>query len=180
MKTFTCATCKNEWPENYCPVCAHTIDRATIQQAFSSTPPLLAKSNIAAADVEVSRGHSAARPSKSDCPICGTVNTGKATGQFKAVGFQAFPNQCCFVCDAVWRPACPKWGALVCMICGCAAWLLVSVMFPGAFGTVFLSAILGVVPILYGLAVLAGMGGKMRILSKGRTAMEQAGRIRSK
>ncbi len=28
MTTFTCSTCGKEWPENYCPECARTIDRS--------------------------------------------------------------------------------------------------------------------------------------------------------
>lgn len=27
--TFTCGSCGRNWPENYCPECAHTIERAT-------------------------------------------------------------------------------------------------------------------------------------------------------
>jgi hypothetical protein len=33
MKTFICPTCKSEWPENYCPECAHAIDSLLVQRA---------------------------------------------------------------------------------------------------------------------------------------------------
>ena len=32
---FTCSTCGKAWPENYCPECAHTIERTRVQP-----PPL--------------------------------------------------------------------------------------------------------------------------------------------
>ena len=31
MTTFKCLTCGQEWPENYCPACAHTIVRTQTQ-----------------------------------------------------------------------------------------------------------------------------------------------------
>src|SRR6266404_4028224 len=37
MQTFTCPTCGKEWPENYCPQCAATIDRVLVPKP-SSTP----------------------------------------------------------------------------------------------------------------------------------------------
>jgi hypothetical protein len=33
MKTFICSICKREWPENYCPDCARTIERSLEQRA---------------------------------------------------------------------------------------------------------------------------------------------------
>jgi hypothetical protein len=36
---FTCSTCKNEWPENYCPVCARTIVNAPVLEKSNSPRP---------------------------------------------------------------------------------------------------------------------------------------------
>src|ERR1700744_1001283 len=36
MPTFTCSTCGKTWTENYCPECAHTIDRAWIPPLASA------------------------------------------------------------------------------------------------------------------------------------------------
>src|SRR6185436_5717384 len=35
----TCETCGREWPENYCPECAHTIGRAATQAVPPPLPP---------------------------------------------------------------------------------------------------------------------------------------------
>jgi hypothetical protein len=37
MQPFTCPTCGKEWPENYCPQCAATINRALVPKASSTT-----------------------------------------------------------------------------------------------------------------------------------------------
>lgn len=37
MQTFTCPTCGREWPENYCPECAGTINRALLPKPASAT-----------------------------------------------------------------------------------------------------------------------------------------------
>lgn len=34
MRVFTCSTCGKEWPENYCPECAHTIHRTQLEQGI--------------------------------------------------------------------------------------------------------------------------------------------------
>lgn len=36
---FTCFTCKKEWPENYCPECAHTIVRPPVPPKPGSVAP---------------------------------------------------------------------------------------------------------------------------------------------
>jgi len=44
---FTCSTCGKEWPENYCPECFHTIERAPAPPA----PPVVASTVEAAETV---------------------------------------------------------------------------------------------------------------------------------
>lgn len=39
MRVFTCSTCGKEWPENYCPECAHTIDRTHLDQGIPKAVP---------------------------------------------------------------------------------------------------------------------------------------------
>ena len=100
------------------------------------------------------------------CPTCGSANITKAGGQFKTVGFQAFPNQSCGDCGTVWRPGCSKSVAIVCVISGCAGGLVSLLMFHGFAGS-WAICMLGVMPILYGFSVLLGIGGRMKVLSKG-------------
>jgi hypothetical protein len=38
MQTFTCSTCGKAWSENYCPECAHTIDRIPTPQLPHHAP----------------------------------------------------------------------------------------------------------------------------------------------
>ncbi len=50
---FTCSTCRNEWPENYCPVCAHTIDTSQTQRVPQDPSPVLVKSNVPESDARI-------------------------------------------------------------------------------------------------------------------------------
>jgi hypothetical protein len=179
MTMFTCSTCGKEWPENYCPECARTIERPLTQPTPPGAPPVLARTTRSESETKLSPGQSATRVGRNDCPICGSANTGKADGKFKTLGFQAFPNRYCYACDAAWQPTCPKWAALPCVVSGCALWMLDLFMSSGLFRH-GLIGFLSWIPILYGLAVLFGIGGKLRILSKGSLATEQVPRIRSK
>jgi hypothetical protein len=179
---YTCSTCKNEWPENYCPACAHTIDRSLVQQMPSSPSPLsvgLTSETI----TKASPSQSTKMVGRNLCPLCGSAATGKADGQFKTggffTGFQAFPNRCCYVCDAAWKPGCPKWAAIVCVVCGCAACPLAYLMLSGLTAKWF-AVLFGALPVLYGLDVLFGNGGKMRILTIGNFDLKQSDRDQSK
>jgi hypothetical protein len=168
MKTFTCPTCKKNWPENYCPMCARTIDKTIAQQPAPA--PSQPKFQQSVRDLPPT---STANRGRNDCPLCDSKHTGKADGKFKAVGFQAFPNRCCYNCDAAWMPACPRWIAVVCIVAGVAAWLLLLLMFTiagnsGSIGSTIALSFFGWLPVLYGLAVFVGLGGKMKILSKGQ------------
>ena len=167
MKMFTCSACGNEWSENYCPVCARTIERPPTQQMPPVAPPVLARTTRSGSEIKLSPGQPATKAGRKDCPVCDSANTGKASGKFETVGFQAFPNRCCYACQAVWRPRCPKGAAIVCMLSGCALSVLAPLMFSGLFQHIMIG-VLGFVPFFYGLAVLLGIGGKLRILSNGR------------
>ena len=115
-----------------------------------------------------------------DCPICGSTLTGKAEEKFKATGFQAFHNRCCYLCDAVWKPGCPKWLALVGIAAGALVWFLdILLTKAGALSDPiarYLLAGLAAAPALYGLTVLLGNGDRIEILSKGQNAVKQPAR----
>ena len=179
---FTCSTCGSEWPENYCPACGHTIDRSAGKAVSVEALPPVIGSVTAKSNQEASPKASASGRSRNDCPACGSVGTGKAEGRFKGVsslGFQAFPNRVCYGCGIVWKPACPKWAAAVCVLGGGAACLLAFLMFTGDGRLAFI-ATFGAIPILYGVAVLVGMSGKMQILSNGSPYAEQTASTRSR
>jgi hypothetical protein len=179
---YTCSTCKNEWPENYCPACAHTIDRSLVQQ-MPSIPPPLPVGLTSESNTKASPSQPATVVGRNHCPLCGSAATGKADGKFKSggffTGFQAFPNRCCHVCEAAWKPGCPKWAAIVCIVCGCAASALAYLMFTG-FGRLWFAILFGAVPILYGLDVLISKGEKMKILSIGNFDFKTLDRTRPK
>jgi len=52
---FTCSTCGKAWPENYCPECAHTIERTQVQSSSLEVPPKPAISQTMRALNAVSR-----------------------------------------------------------------------------------------------------------------------------
>jgi hypothetical protein len=39
VRTFTCPDCRRDWPENYCPECARTIDRSLDQPKAEPRSP---------------------------------------------------------------------------------------------------------------------------------------------
>jgi hypothetical protein len=162
----------------------------------SESLPTLVMSKGPASVTKVSPSKSATKAGRNDCPVCGSANTGKATGKFKAVGFRAFPNRRCYVCDTIWAPGYPKWAALVCIVTGVTVFFLkilidaIGLMAAGpenvnrgilySFSNAFVIFTFSLLPTLYGLAVLVGIGGKLRILSKGSLTVQQAARARSK
>ena len=110
------------------------------------------------------------------------MKSGKANGQYKTKGFQAFPNRCCYTCEAAWTPACPKWAGVACVLSGFAVWLL-QYLLSGLStipGSNYLAGIFGLYLIIYGLSVLAGKLGKLRILSIGNFDFKTLDRPASK
>jgi len=147
------------------------------------SPPLPASSKVSESSTKAFQIQSAPVSGTKLCPLCNSAATGKADGKFKGggffTGFQAFPNRCCYECEAVWNPGCPKWAAIVCMVCGCAASALAYLMFTG-FGKLWFAVIFGAAPILYGLDVLLNKGEKMKILSIGNFDFRTLDRTLSK
>ena len=180
---FSCSTCENEWPENYCPVCAHTIDRSQVQETPPSNSPLPKRYRVSISSTKTAPIHSAIGSGIKLCPLCGSADTGKAEIKYDRggffMGFQAFQNRCCYVCEAAWKPGCPKWVAIVCMISGCAASVLAYLMFTG-FAEKWFAVFFGLVPFIYGLDVLVSKGGRLKILSIGNIDLKPLDRNRSK
>jgi hypothetical protein len=52
MATFTCSKCANQWTENYCPVCAQTINRPPSQQPPPIARPASTPSPVPAASAQ--------------------------------------------------------------------------------------------------------------------------------
>src|SRR6476660_4482021 len=52
------------------------------------------------------------------CPVCRSANTKRTKGEFAVLGFQAFGNRICELCGTAWRPSCPRWVAITCMLAG--------------------------------------------------------------
>jgi len=113
------------------------------------------------------------------CPACRSLNTHVTKGEFKASGFQAFGNRVCNQCGTAWRPRCPRWAAIGSIVTGffVLGGVLATVVFLGpatlsnakdAEGVVgfCLLVVMGTWAFFYGMAVLLGRAGKMRILGK--------------
>ena len=173
MKMFKCSKCGVEWPENYCPTCAQTIERPAAQPAPTARSSW-ASAKLSETEANALSGKPTAKAGGMDCPICGSTGTGKAEGVHKSEqpGFRVFANRRCYVCDAVWQPACPKWAGLAAIVAGGAISYLAFIMYTG-FTRCGMIAFLGCLPIAYGVAVLIGMEGKTVILLERRSQTKQ-------
>ena len=117
------------------------------------------------------------------CPACLSLSTHVTKGEFQASGFQAFGNRVCDKCGTAWRPHCPQWAAIVSIGTGCVVLGIVLVIVGflfnqhvppnfsgrGAFKgvlTVGFLVVMGSGACCYGIAVLLGRAGKMKILGK--------------
>lgn len=117
------------------------------------------------------------------CPVCESLNTQVTEGEFKASGFQAFGNRICNRCGTAWRPSCPRWAAIVCVVTGVL--LLLAILVPlglvlaqhkipdlggdnslKGVGIVGFFVVAGFGFAVYGIAVLCGRAGSMKILGK--------------
>ena len=117
------------------------------------------------------------------CPVCKSLNTQVTKGEFKASGFRAFGNRICERCGTAWQPACPGWAAIVSVMTGVL--LLLAILVPlGLFlarhkipdlsgednlngvAMVGFFVVAGFGFIIYGIAVLCGRAGSMKILGK--------------
>ncbi len=121
------------------------------------------------------------------CPACRSLNTRVTKGDFRAKGFQALGNRICDQCGTAWRPRCPRWAAIACIITGCVmlggfsvtAWpdlhshgLGTLLNMQGRRGSA--KGLVGLVTLvvaafwacLYGIAVLCGHAGKLTVLGK--------------
>jgi Zn-dependent protease with chaperone function len=70
METYRCSTCQSEWPTNYCPVCARTIERAAgasapVPQPIAAAEPASAPASRSAMDLLRASRTSAAEPTLS-------------------------------------------------------------------------------------------------------------------
>jgi hypothetical protein len=113
------------------------------------------------------------------CPACRSLSTHVTKGEFKASGFQAFGNRVCDHCGTAWRPRCSHWAAIGSIVAGffVLGGVLATVVFLGPAtlsnakdveGVVgfCLLVVMGLWAFFYGIAVLFGRAGKMRILGK--------------
>src|ERR1035441_1986281 len=64
MTMFTCSTCGKEWPENYCPECARTIDCTIDRSQMDQTPPELSTRGVPAAPALDPQGRNRAMRSR--------------------------------------------------------------------------------------------------------------------
>ncbi|MHB9023911.1 MAG: hypothetical protein ACYC7E_06995 [Armatimonadota bacterium] len=106
------------------------------------------------------------------CPVCGALTCKSIAPRDTLVTFQ--PDRQCVSCGAIWRPACPRWGANFFVIIGVlflflAAYLCFmltrndswthEVVIVGAFISIF-----GIACLAYGIQVLRGKTGQEMIL----------------
>jgi len=118
--------------------------------------------------------------SHAQCPECQSSRSRTARGRFAASGTQAFRNRECKECGTVWRPSCPRGVAVVFIAAGFVLPLSIIFIF-GAFpneargfwsmGSVF---VIGISSAVYGIRVLRGRAGQLRVLGKVETKAENA------
>ena len=125
------------------------------------------------------------------CPSCGSPNSRVSLTEFRARwGWQPLGNRICGECGTAWRPQCPRWAAAVSIVVGCVMWAcaltLVGVAAHEQGLSSFIDSIvqnespdvskgilvfaafilLALWPFLYGIFVLRGQAGELRILGK--------------
>jgi hypothetical protein len=114
------------------------------------------------------------------CPLCGGRSRKKFPeyDTFWDVRFQH--NRECQTCATVWAPACPRWGAYLCVVAGLlmVAGNVALVVWFGRdeargmdWGFAMLLGLVlglpGLMAVVYGLGVLTGNAGKLKILQRG-------------
>jgi hypothetical protein len=119
----------------------------------------------------------------SQCPACGSLSTHVTKGEFKASGFQAFGNRVCDRCGTAWTPPCPRWAAIASIVTGCVVLgvilagtgFLLNQRVPANFNyakaikvvVMFgFFAVMGLWACSYGMNVLLGRAGEIKILGK--------------
>ena len=137
-------------------------------------------------------------PSHKQCPTYQNLKTRTASGQFASSGDQAFKNRTCDACGTTWRPACPRWLAITIIVAGIVLPLgLLALNLAGSQGISELGntmgrpaqtqprngwgmpAVCGFVMAacgLYGIRVLYGKAGQMRILVNPTDKDEERGK----
>ena len=128
---------------------------------------------------------------KNNCPKCGSLDFSVLPK--KGLAFQFAGDRACKTCGTVWRPGCPKWGAILSLVVGLILFVIllisgieyvsdlaqgrsrlqegfiVSWMLWAAFAVGFANAV------IYGFRVLTGKAGLGKIISEGiRPALHQA------
>jgi len=103
--------------------------------------------------------------SDTQCPKCGSLN-GHVTQGYR--GFQSFGRRYCDDCGTAWRLACPRWAAILSIVTGCVmlagAWA--GIVAHRELGGVLVFVLLGLWASLYGVGVLLGLAGQIRILGQ--------------
>ena len=125
------------------------------------------------------------------CPSCGSSNSRVSLTEFRARwGWQPLGNRICGVCGTAWRPQCPRWAAVVSIVVGCLMWAtaltlvglaareqglpkfvdsIVQNQSPDVSKAILVFAafiLLALWPFLYGIAVLRGRAGEIKVLGK--------------
>ncbi len=124
------------------------------------------------------------------CPACGSSNSRVSLREFKAWGWQPLGNRICGACGTAWRPQCPRWAAVASILVGSLMWAVALAFILPEFhklgfsgfidaaiqersrdsdkAILLLTALILVAlwPFLYGVAVLRGRAGELKILGR--------------
>ncbi|HEY3415860.1 MAG TPA: hypothetical protein VGM23_03155 [Armatimonadota bacterium] len=115
-------------------------------------------------------------PAALPCPVCGETAFKPVAPRDTLVTFQQ--DRQCAACGAIWRPACPRWGANLFVILGIIFLFLAAdlcfvltsndswtreTIIVGVLVSLF-----GVTCLAYGIQVLRGKTGQQRVLTPGQ------------